>query len=107
MQRIPCTRKEHILLVCLMLAAIAAMFPLAVPAKTLTLTIYCLTSVLGLLLALTHFQILTMPVAISFVMLVASFFTPVEIDLAKSKTFGISWERCVAVGSRERIPASG
>jgi hypothetical protein len=107
MRRATCNRKEHALLICLMLAAIAAMFPLAVPEKTLTLAIYCLTSVLGLLLALTRLQILAMPVAFSFVMLVASFFTPIEIDFARNRTFRLSWERCVVVGSFDRDRATG
>lgn len=106
MQKIVATRKEHALLIGLTLIAIAAMFPLAMPEKTVTLAAYCLASALGLLLALTRLRLITAPAVFSVVILIASFFTPVEIAFARNKTFGISWERCVVVGSFDRYRAA-
>jgi hypothetical protein len=107
MQRIVATRKEHALLIGLTLVAIAAAFPLAMPEKTITLTAYCLASTIAFLLAITRLRLLVAPAVAFLLILIATFFTPVEIDFAKNKTFGISWQRCVVVGSFDLDRATG
>jgi hypothetical protein len=107
MQKLVGSRKQYALLIGATLAAIGGAFPLAMPEKTITLAAYCLASTLALLLALTRLRFLAAPTAFSLVILIATFFAPVEIDFAKNKTFGISWERCVVVGSFDLDRAIG
>ncbi len=100
MQRIDGTRKQQVSLIGLSVLLVAAIFPLAAPEKTVTLVAYVGFSALLLLFTTSRLQVLLVPVALSFVMLVASFFTPVEIALTRNKPFRVSWMRCTVVGSR-------
>src|SRR2546422_7088999 len=79
MRRIEGTRKEHVLLICMTLAAVAGTFALAAPEKTLTLVAYFGFSAVALLLAVTRLRVLALPALISYFIFAASFLAPVEI----------------------------
>ena len=103
MQRIEGTRKEHVLLICMTLAAVAVTFPLAAPEKTLTLVAYFGFSAVALLLAVTRLRVLALPALISYFIFAASFLAPVEIAVVRGNSLSASWVRCIVVSGLQFI----
>src|SRR2546422_11768001 len=78
MRKIDRTRKQQAILVCVVILAIAAAFPLAYPAKNCTTLLYYCASLVALALAFTRLRALALPALLSLCRVGRDFSYPVR-----------------------------
>jgi hypothetical protein len=70
---------------------VALVFPMAMPSKRITQWAYLATALLFILIAFTRSKRLLIPLAFSSLLLLASFFLPLDVAVVSARSFGFEW----------------